>query len=50
MSLNKARGFLYTLARILGDVQAASKGTFGKRIARRAAGIATNTLMRKIIK
>ncbi|AKN14755.1 hypothetical protein ABU16_3679 [Bacillus subtilis] len=50
LSLNKARGFLYTLARILGDVQAASKGTFGKRIARRAAGIATNTLMRKIIK
>ncbi|WEY91176.1 hypothetical protein P5624_12825 [Bacillus subtilis] len=50
MSLNKARGFLYTLARILGDVQAAKKGTLGKRIARRAAGKATNKLMRKVIK
>ncbi|MGG0025191.1 hypothetical protein ABEY03_16000 [Bacillus inaquosorum] len=42
MSLNNARGFLYTLPRILDDVQAARKGILEKRIARRTAGKFTN--------
>lgn len=42
LSLNNARGFLYTLPRILDDVQAARKGILEKRIARRAAGKFTN--------
>lgn len=31
------RGFLYTLARILGDVQAIRRGRVGRRIGRRIA-------------
>ncbi|MBY8831952.1 MULTISPECIES: hypothetical protein [Bacillus] len=38
MSINKTRGFLYGLSRLLGDVNAVKKGTVGKRIVRRAAG------------
>ena len=33
MSIGKTRGFLYWLARILGDVNAVQKGKVGKRIA-----------------
>ncbi|BDG59644.1 hypothetical protein [Caldinitratiruptor microaerophilus] len=32
------RGFLYALARLLGDVNAVRRGTVGKRIVRRAVG------------
>ena len=32
------RSFLYTLAKLLGDVNAVKKGTVGKRIGRRVAG------------
>ena len=39
MSIGKTRGFLYGLARLLGDVNAAKKGKVGKRIERRPAGI-----------
>lgn len=35
------RGFLYWLARLLGDVNAVRKGRVGRRVARRAAGKAT---------
>lgn len=35
------RGFLYWLARLLGDVNAVKKGRVGRRLARRAAGRAT---------
>jgi hypothetical protein len=35
------RGLLYTLARLMGDVNAVKKGTVGKRIARRTVGKAT---------
>ncbi len=38
MSLSKARGLLYWLARVLGDVNAVRRGKVGKRLARRAAG------------
>jgi len=41
ISVNKTRGFLYLLAKLLGDFQAARKGRVAKRIARRAAGRAT---------
>lgn len=35
------RGFLYAMARLLGDVNAVRRGTVGKRIVRRAVGRAT---------
>jgi hypothetical protein len=38
MSINKTRGFLYTLAKVLGDVQAVRKGRIGRRVGRRVAG------------
>ena len=41
MNINKTRGLLYKIARILGDVQATKNGTIGKRMIRRAAGKAT---------
>jgi len=50
MSINKTRGFLYWLARILGDVNAVQKGKVGKRMARRAVGKATGRTLRKLIK
>ncbi|MCM3160977.1 hypothetical protein [Metabacillus litoralis] len=50
MSINKIRSILYTVAKILGDVNAVKKGTVGKRIARRAAGKVTGRVMGKIFK
>ena len=50
MSIGKTRGFLYWLARLLGDVNAVKKGKVGKRVARRAAGKVTGHTMRKVIK
>ena len=50
MSINKTRGFLYWLARLLGDVNAVSKGKTGKRIARRAAGKALGKGLGKLFK
>ncbi|ASB66354.1 hypothetical protein BUN12_2300 [Bacillus amyloliquefaciens] len=50
MNLNKIRSALYKSAKILGDVNAAKKGTLGKRVARRAAGKATGKIMRSIFK
>ncbi len=41
MSLNGTRGFLYWLARLLGDVNAVRRGRIRRRVARRAAGKAT---------
>lgn len=41
MSIGKTRGFLYLLARVLGDVQAVRKGRIGTRIGRRLVGRAT---------
>lgn len=38
MSINRTRGTLYRLARILGDVQAVRRGRVGKRVARRVVG------------
>ena len=50
MSISKTRGFLYTLARLLGDVNAVKKGKVGKRVARRAAGKATGRTLGKLFK
>jgi hypothetical protein len=41
VSVSKTRGFLYDLARFLGDYQAVRRGRIGKRLARRAAGKVT---------
>ena len=38
MSINKTRGLLYWLARLLGDANAVKRGRVGRRIGRRAAG------------
>lgn len=50
MTIGKFRGFLYWLARFLGDVNAVKKGKVGKRIARRAAGKATGRALGKLFK
>lgn len=44
------RSFLYTLAKLLGDVNAVKKGTVEKRIGRRVAGKAAGRGMRKLFK
>ena len=49
-TITKTRGFLYLLAKLLGDFQAARKGRVGKRSARRAAGRATGKGLRKLLK
>ncbi len=53
MSVNKTRGFLYWLAKLLGDWQAVSSGDpkkMGKRVARRTTGKAVGRTMRKLLK
>lgn len=50
MSINKSRGLLYRLTRILGDVNAVKKGRVGRRVARRAAGKATGRGMGKLFR
>ncbi len=53
MSINKSRGFLYKIARLLGDFQAVSSGSSKKmtrRVARRGAGKATGKAMKKLFK
>ena len=49
-TITKTRGFLYLLAKFLGDFQAARKGRVGKRIARRAAGRGTGKAFQRIFK
>jgi len=50
MSINKTRGLIYKLAKLLGDISAISKGKVTKRINRRAVGKATGKLFRKLFK
>ncbi|MEA5444601.1 hypothetical protein VCB98_02070 [Gammaproteobacteria bacterium AB-CW1] len=38
MSINRTRGLLYWLARLLGDVNAVRRGRVGRRIGRRVVG------------
>ncbi len=42
------RSFLYTLARLLGDVNAVKKGKVGTRVKRRVAGKAAGKFLRKL--
>ncbi|WP_196121257.1 hypothetical protein [Anaerobacillus alkaliphilus] len=52
MSINKSRGFLYKLARFLGDFQAVRKGpkAMAKRAGRRVVGKATGKGIGKLFK
>ncbi len=53
MSINKTRGYLYKLARLLGDTQAISSGNpkkMTKRVGRRVTGRAAGKTMRKLFK
>lgn len=53
MSINSFRGFLYALAKILGDVQAVKsprKNAVPKRIARRIVGKATGRLIGRLFR
>jgi hypothetical protein len=57
MSINKARGFMYWLAKLLGDVQAVNKAArkgsvapIGKRVARRIAGKLTGRGLGKLFR
>ena len=53
MSINKTRGFLYWIARLLGDFQALSSGSskkMAKRAGRRVTGRAAGRSIRKLFK
>ena len=53
MSVSKSRGFLYKLAKLLGDFQALSSGSgkkMTKSVGRRTVGKATGKTMRKLFK
>jgi hypothetical protein len=50
MSISKIRTLLYSLARILGDVNAIRRGKIGERILRRGAGSLTSRLLNKIFR
>lgn len=50
MGISKTRGFLYWLARLLGDVSAVQKGKVGRRVGRRLAGKATGKAFKKLFK
>jgi len=51
-SISQTRGFLYGLAKLLGDIQAVNKGpkAVAKRIARRSAGRATGRILGRFFK
>ena len=53
MSINKTRGLLYKLAKLLGDISAVSSnkpGKVTKRVTRRATGKVTGRVFRKLFK
>ncbi len=53
MSINKTRGLLYKLAKLLGDISAVSSGKPGKvtkRVTRRVTGKATGKIFKKLFK
>jgi hypothetical protein len=50
MNLNSIRSILYSLARILGDVQAVRRGRIGQRIQNRMAGRIADRLLRRIFR
>jgi len=50
VSINKTRGLLYRIARLLGDVSAVQKGTVHKRVVRRAVGKKTGKGLGRLLK
>ena len=53
MSVSKSRGFLYQVARLLGDYSAVSSGSskkMARRVGRRATGRAAGKTLRKLFK
>jgi hypothetical protein len=50
VSINKTRGFLYWMARLLGDVNAVQKGKVGRRVGRRIAGRQTGRLLGRLFR
>jgi len=46
----RLRGFLYWLAKLLGDVSAVKRGRVGRRVGRRAAGKVTGRMFRRWFK
>ena len=50
MNISKTRGFLYWLARLLGDVSAVKKGQVARRVARRLAGKAAGRALRRLFR
>jgi hypothetical protein len=53
MKISKLRSSLYSIAKLLGDVQAVKSGSskkVGKRVGRRIAGKATGRALRKLFK
>jgi hypothetical protein len=50
MSLGKLRGFLYWLARLLGDANAIEKGRVERRVERRIAGKFTGRILGKMFR
>ena len=44
------RGFLYSLAKLMGDYNAVKKGKVSQRVGRRVAGKATGKAMRLLFK
>lgn len=53
MTISKFRGFLYTLSKFLGDIQAVKskrKGSIKRRVGRRVAGKVSGKIMKEIFK
>ena len=44
------RGWLYLMAKLMGDVNAITKGKAGKRVGRRAAGRVSGRFLSKLFK
>jgi hypothetical protein len=49
-TINQTRGWLYRIARIMGDVQAVQHGRAGQRVGRRVTGRATGRAMRRLFR
>jgi hypothetical protein len=49
-TMNQTRGWLYRIARIMGDVQAVQRGRVGQRVGRRVTGRATGRAMRRLFR
>jgi hypothetical protein len=50
VSINKVRGLLYRLARLLGDVNAVEKGKVPQRVERRIVEKAFGRILRKLFR